>query len=235
MSDSLSKSPQTRRERLEEREEAIITAAHDVFVEHGFAGAKMVEIARRAIVAEGTVYLYFKNKNALLLAVVGKFYERLTKSAEEGVKDIQDSYERLEFLARHHLVSCLGEWRILELVTALYRNMSEYESEGHYKFNKAYVAVFDNVIREASNRGEICKDVPLWIIRDLFYGSLEYSARTHLLRGGGSDDIELIAKNVMQVLRRGIGLNENGTNKSQELTSVVERLDDIASRLENSV
>ena len=58
------------------------------------------------------MYLYFKNKNALLLAVVGKFYERLTKSAEEGVKDIQDSYERLEFLARHHLVSCLGEWRM---------------------------------------------------------------------------------------------------------------------------
>lgn len=235
MSNSLSKGLQTRRERLEEREEAIIAAAHDVFVEHGFVGTKMVEIAARTGVAEGTVYLYFKNKNALLLAVVGKFYKQLTKGAAEGIQDIRDTHKRLEFLARHHLVSCLSEWRILELVVGLYRHMPEYESEGHYKFNKAYVAVFNSVVREAVNRGEVRKDIPLWIIRDLFYGSLEYSARTHLLRSGGSDDIELIVKNVMQVLRRGIGLNENGTNKSQELSSVVERLDDIASRLENTV
>jgi len=48
----------------------IVTAALDVFVERGFAAARLEEVARRAGVTKGTVYLYFKNKEALFKAVV---------------------------------------------------------------------------------------------------------------------------------------------------------------------
>jgi AcrR family transcriptional regulator len=64
---------QTRRLRLEAREESIIAAAHEKFLECGFEGAKVAGIARRADVAEGTLYLYFRNKNALLAAAARVF------------------------------------------------------------------------------------------------------------------------------------------------------------------
>src|SRR6266540_2641858 len=48
----------------------IVTAALEVFVERGFAAARLEEVARRAGVTKGTVYLYFKNKEALFKAVV---------------------------------------------------------------------------------------------------------------------------------------------------------------------
>jgi AcrR family transcriptional regulator len=54
-----------RRAAPEERQDAILKAALDVFSEHGFAAARLDDIAQRAGVAKGTVYLYFPDKEAL--------------------------------------------------------------------------------------------------------------------------------------------------------------------------
>ena len=56
--------------RAEERPREICTAALEVFSEKGFAAAKLDEIARRAGISKGTLYLYFEDKEALFRAVV---------------------------------------------------------------------------------------------------------------------------------------------------------------------
>src|SRR5258708_21206602 len=56
--------------RKEGAPEEILAAALDVFVERGFARARLEEVARRAGVTKGTIYLYFKSKEALFKAVV---------------------------------------------------------------------------------------------------------------------------------------------------------------------
>jgi AcrR family transcriptional regulator len=56
--------------RAEERPREICAAALAVFAEKGFAAAKLDEIARRAGVSKGTLYLYFKDKEELFRAVV---------------------------------------------------------------------------------------------------------------------------------------------------------------------
>src|ERR1700694_754526 len=56
--------------RKEARPAEIVAAALDVFVERGFATTKLEEVARRAGVTKGTVYLYFESKEALFKAVV---------------------------------------------------------------------------------------------------------------------------------------------------------------------
>src|SRR5256885_3484936 len=48
----------------------IVAAALEVFVERGFAATRLEEVARRAGVTKGTVYLYFTSKEALFKAVV---------------------------------------------------------------------------------------------------------------------------------------------------------------------
>ena len=62
--------PNNRRRRKEARPAELISAALDVFVERGFAAARLDEIAARAGVSKGTLYLYFANKQALFMAVV---------------------------------------------------------------------------------------------------------------------------------------------------------------------
>jgi AcrR family transcriptional regulator len=67
----------TRQERKEAttklRRQQIIEAAFDIFSEKGFATATTAEIARKAGVAEGTIYNYFPSKRDLLIAVVHDF------------------------------------------------------------------------------------------------------------------------------------------------------------------
>ncbi|MCB1885522.1 MAG: TetR/AcrR family transcriptional regulator [Geminicoccaceae bacterium] len=54
----------------EARGRALVQAALDVFAEKGFAGARLDDVAARAGVAKGTIYLYFATKDALFEAVV---------------------------------------------------------------------------------------------------------------------------------------------------------------------
>jgi len=64
---------------------------------------------------------------------------------------------------------------------------------------RGYVRVFDRLVERGTDRGEIQPALPLWQLRDLFYGWLEFSARTLLLRGEGFDQT-LIDNLVMLIL-----------------------------------
>jgi len=60
-----SEPPSSRAARAAERREAIIAAAMDEFIAAGYAAARLDDIAKRAGVAKGTIYLHFKDKEAL--------------------------------------------------------------------------------------------------------------------------------------------------------------------------
>jgi AcrR family transcriptional regulator len=65
--------PAGRAERAADRRQAIIDAAFDTFIEQGFAATRLDDVAKRAGVAKGTIYLHFKDKQAL--------FEELVRSA----------------------------------------------------------------------------------------------------------------------------------------------------------
>lgn len=68
------------------RKEQILNAAFTVFSEKGFASATTAEIARLAGVAEGTIYIYFKSKRDLLIAVVRNMI--ITMSLVDTIKKL---------------------------------------------------------------------------------------------------------------------------------------------------
>lgn len=230
--------PQTRRVRVEEKEQAIIAAARDVFTRNGFDGAKIADIARQAGVAEGTVYVYFENKNALLVAVLGTFYDELTRKAAEGIERIPQTYERLEFLARHHLESVARIWHILALATYQYRVYNDYGQTETYQYNRDYVAVFDQVIREGIARGDIRQDVPLRLMSDIFYGGLEFASYTMRLRTRRFDRMSgQVVADLVRILVTGMANSGDGEARPAEgdrLENVAARLEAVASRLEGT-
>lgn len=71
--DSQKKQPEVRwRRRKENRPDEILNAAMECFVERGYAGTRLNEIAARANVTKGTLYLYFRNKEEIFESVVRK-------------------------------------------------------------------------------------------------------------------------------------------------------------------
>ena len=78
--------PQTRRQRRPEaRPDEILDAALAVFTEQGFASARVEDIARRAGLSKGAVYLYFPSKDAMLNALVEQSAGKLARAAEQLV------------------------------------------------------------------------------------------------------------------------------------------------------
>ncbi len=173
----------TRRERVEAMEAAIADAALEEFLEHGSQGVRIAGIARRAGVAEGTIYLYHRNKDAIFSGVLRRFFERLTREAAAVVAEQSGATRRLDAMARHHLRHVSRVWPLFALATSRTRFSEDYRSSETYALQRAYAAVFDGVIRDGQAMGEIRSDLPLTSLRDLFFGGLEFACRTALLRG----------------------------------------------------
>lgn len=206
----------TQREKFEAREASIIAAASTVFASRGVDGAKMVDIARQAGLAEGTLYLYYRNKHDLLTAVVGNFWATLTAGAHDAVDPHGSTFTQLEQLARYHLDALLAQF---ELVQLTYRARGK-ESEPTQDLEpiRGYVRIFDRVVERGIDRGELRDDVTLWQARDVFYGTLEFSARTLTLRGKARD--EGVVDNLMVLLTRHLGRQiDSAQNDNQTATS----------------
>ena len=179
MADAISK---TRRQKVEEKERAILAATRAAFRNNGPEQGKISAIAQAANLAEGTLYLYFRNKQALLMAAVSDFYGELTQDAEAAVASTQDTESRLAALARLHFGRVREEWPLIAEAMGPHLASSEYRATEAYALNRRYVAVFDGVIRDGIARGGIRTDVSVSAMRDTFYGGLEHAARSARLR-----------------------------------------------------
>lgn len=218
--------PSTRRGRVEEKERAILSAARAVFVKHGFEKARMAEIARRAGVAEGTIYIYYKTKNDLLQAVVLQFWDGITEGAAKSVDPKAGTFEQLRALADHHLTLMIRDREFIELEVIL-RNSGTEPIASERTTMKRYVAVFDSIFRRGQDRGDLVQDVQVWMARDLFYGALEYSARTIALRGQRRPTG--VIDNLVDVFRARYGRGETEETPS---ASLVERMEAAVAKLE---
>ena len=81
--------------RKDARPTEILAAALAEFVEHGYAATKLEDVARRAGITKGTLYLYFESKEALFKAVVRETIVPLLTAAERMVDDHAGSPEEL--------------------------------------------------------------------------------------------------------------------------------------------
>ena len=170
----------TRRQRVEEKERAILTAARRIFEEKGYEGARVADVAAAIGVAEGTIYTYFPTKDALVRAMLETFWEGITAEAQAATQGRGDTFGRLEALAARHLDVCIRNAPFLELTLRLFPGRSQ--DAQTRSLMRGYVAAFDEVFTAGQDKGELSAEAELWIARDQFYGALEYSGRTLMLR-----------------------------------------------------
>ena len=81
--------------REQKRINEILDAAQEVFLEKGYYGATLNDIAERALVSKSTVYQYFDGKEYILSSILSRGYEILTNYASNRIKDISDTRLRL--------------------------------------------------------------------------------------------------------------------------------------------
>src|SRR6476659_11367508 len=97
-----SRATASRHDRLDKRD-AILRAAIDTFAARGFFNAQVADVARAAGVAAGTVYLYFRGKDDLLVSIFDRTMKTAIADGRACVAPLADPIEQLREIARVHL------------------------------------------------------------------------------------------------------------------------------------
>lgn len=156
----------------EEKFQRILDAAVEAFAEAGYHHCQVSKIARLAVVADGTIYLYFKNKEDILVRL---FQERMGDFIEEirtQLKDQPTTRERLRTIVKTHF-SAMEKNRSLAIVTQLELRQSDIKVRTAINGTvKKYFKLIEEVIAKGIEQGEV---VPLdvRIARQLIFGSLD--------------------------------------------------------------
>jgi len=156
-----------------EKYQRILDAAVAVFAEKGFFVSRISDIADRADVADGTVYLYFKNKDEILATAINTAFDGFMRTAREELDKLQNPTERLRRLAYLHLDG-LGSNRNLAIVFQMeLRQSTRFLS----RFSHEHLVEYFNLVREAINEGkasgEFRSDLPEKIAANCFFGAID--------------------------------------------------------------
>ena len=224
------------RDRIEQRESDILDAASLLFAKHGFNTTSTKKIAAKAGVSEGTLFHYFNTKNELLSAILTKMYADLTLTTNEGIHGLQDTRQRLFFLAENHVRKTSADNALLLRLIYVYINLDvnifeHLETTELYKLNHSYTKIFDSVIKDGMHRGELSPDINLSAVRDLFYGGLEYGIRTLMLRNKMNDVADYV-HDIVEPLWLSLCVKES-TGSKTVVHSLEERLEKACVRIEN--
>src|SRR5690625_1271539 len=124
----------------------IIEGAIEVIAENGFHASQVSKIAEMANVADGTIYLYFKNKEDLLIAVFEEKIGHFIDCIEEGIMKETNVLDQLYRLVDLHL-SLLESKPDLAVVTQLELRQSKYViQEKLNRILQKYFNLIDSII-----------------------------------------------------------------------------------------
>jgi TetR/AcrR family fatty acid metabolism transcriptional regulator len=166
-----------------EKRRRLLHAAIQTFGRRGFHEAKIADIASEAGVAEGTVYLYFRNKEDLLGCVFDETMDEVLTEAREIRSGPGTAAEKLTALVGRHL-SFVGQDRDLASVfqIELRRSARLVERFSRSKLSE-YFRLLDGVLREGIASGELRKELEPKIAARILFGAADEILSEWLLSG----------------------------------------------------
>jgi AcrR family transcriptional regulator len=144
--------------RAEDRPREICAAALEVFAERGFAAARLEEIARRAGVSKGTLYLYFKDKEDLFRAVVRDTVAPNIAMMRQAVEAADLPFEAVVRLLLPRFAELAGTvpiGAVAKIVIGESRNFPELAKTYYDLVVSQAVALMTGLIEKAQTNGEV--------------------------------------------------------------------------------
>jgi TetR/AcrR family fatty acid metabolism transcriptional regulator len=163
------------------KRDAILRAAIDVFAERGFFNAQVADVARAAGVAAGTVYLYFRSKDDLLVSIFERTMREAFTEGRAAVAGIHDPSERLRRFARVHL-GRLGRDRNLAIVYQVeLRQSIKFMERFSSTLLRDYLSQIRAAIVDGQQTGAFRADLNATSVAKMFFGALDEMATNWIL------------------------------------------------------
>jgi TetR/AcrR family fatty acid metabolism transcriptional regulator len=197
------KQPASSRGRGDKRER-ILDAAVRVLARKGFHATRVSEVAKAAGVADGTIYLYFDSKDALLVSLFEDRVERLLKFLDAELPRAQTASDKIRRIIELQLGLLEGERDLAEVLTVILRQSSKLMKEhAAPKFN-AYLDVIARVVADGQTSGELRDDVAPHLVARAIFGALDGIAMTWALGKANRGGLLRASGQLAQIVLRGL-------------------------------
>ena len=156
----------------------IIDAAVVIIAENGYHHAQVSKIAKQAGVADGTIYLYFKNKEDILISLFEEKMGQFVQSIRDKMAGKDNAIEQLEILVKSHF-TMLSEDHHLAIVTQL--ELRQSNKDIRLKINevlKEYLVLVDEVLRNGVQQKVLSGNLDIRLARQMVFGTNDEVATT---------------------------------------------------------
>jgi TetR/AcrR family fatty acid metabolism transcriptional regulator len=163
------------------KRDAILRAAIDVFADRGFFNAQVADVARVAGVAAGTVYLYFRSKDDLLVSIFERTMREALAEVRASAGDPADPRERLRRFARLHLAR-LGRDRNLAIVFQVeLRQSTKFMERFSSTLLRDYLGLIRDAIADGQRDALFRADLKPTVAAKMLFGVLDEMATNWIL------------------------------------------------------
>ena len=172
-----------------DKRERILDAAEQVFAKRGFFTARVSEIAKAAGVADGTIYLYFKSKDDLLISLFESRMERVTEEMRVAMAQHDTASAKLMAFVRAHLNMVQTNPAVAEVLTVELRQSSKFMKEYSNPQFAEFLKLLATVVADGQASGELDSTIPPPMAARMIFGIIDELALAWLLGGGEKFDI----------------------------------------------
>lgn len=195
----------TEASRQNNKRELITEAAIAVFAEKGYRSARVADVAKRAGVADGTIYLYFKNKEDLLLSIFEEKMGLLLDQLRTDLDGVDCPLDKMRIYVRHHFEQLRTQPLLAQVFQVELRQSHKFLREYRPEPLWEYLNVFGDAVKDGQARGLIRSDVNPFIAKWAFFGALDELAMQWVLsRNRDRFDLEVAAEQVVDTFFRGV-------------------------------
>jgi TetR/AcrR family fatty acid metabolism transcriptional regulator len=164
-----------------DKRDAILRAAIETFAARGFFNAQVADVARAAGVAAGTVYLYFRGKDDLLISIFERTMREALEAGRRSLEGHAHPLDRLRNIARLHLER-LGRDRDLAVVFQVeLRQSTKFMERFSATYLREYLGIIRDVIADGQTKGVFRKQINPTLAAKMLFGALDEMATNWIL------------------------------------------------------
>jgi TetR/AcrR family fatty acid metabolism transcriptional regulator len=188
-----------------DKKSRIIDAAIEVIAQKGYHLARISDIAKCASVADGTIYLYFKNKEAILLTIFEEKMAELIHLVRAELEQILGAEDRLRCFIYQHFLQVQKHPALARVLQIELRQSSRFIHDYRPESLWAYLRIASDIIKEGQQEGVFRDDIDPFIFQWSLFGALdELSVQWILSKKRERFPFEQVAQQIGSVFLSGL-------------------------------
>ncbi|MDZ7723725.1 MAG: TetR/AcrR family transcriptional regulator [candidate division KSB1 bacterium] len=188
----------------ESKRTRLLKAAIKVFARHGFFKSKVEDIAKEAGVATGTTYLYFENKDDLLISIFEEEMAPIIERIRTLMQEKSTATEKIITFIEQHFEIVKNNPDLAVLFEVELRQSNKFLHNYHGTRFKEYLDIIGTAFSQGQEKGEFRTDIHPSIFKQIVFGAVDHISSNYALSASKNLDLNIAAQMISDTVLNGV-------------------------------